>query len=304
MYSEFYDKHLRTFSTEQADCESQPLPLFGSFPELFRIFQQTTGLKLELVKSQTPVIHSELPNDEILKKSLADLYFANDSNFLLKIPIEVIPESLSVQLVLSQENDKTPFIAPQIAVSWAKAIADVLAETYRLTLALRQSESEIAALTTASQPIHLDTSKRFSQRLTSLLKKGAITIDCQAASLYLLDNETTSLKLRSCWGLPDERLTEPARPLRGALADLEALLGNAVILNESYLYELWKAPECFSTSICVPIQSSNAILGTIWFFSDQKNDFCIQDLQILEIVSGRIALELEHFALVNSQKVI
>ena len=124
----------------------------------------------------------------------------------------------------------------------AEPLADALGKLWGELLATRhalwQREAELAA----GVPLVLRRRRRdmppLGERLEAVLRGGAEAIGCQAAALYLLDPATTELKLRSSWGLPRKRLTDPARPLRGALADLEALLGHAVVLTDDRVARL------------------------------------------------------------------
>jgi len=139
-----------------------------------------------------------------------------------------------------------------------------------------------------------------AQRLESVLKGGAEAIGCQAAALYLLDEATSELKLRSSFGLPRRRLLDPARPLRPALADLEALLGHAVVMNEPALFDYWKVPEQgYRSAVCVPVSSPSMPLGTLWIYSDRVRDFSDAETNIVEVVAGRLASELERETLVE-----
>ena len=63
--------------------------------------------------------------------------------------------------------------------------------------------------------------KHLAARLEAVLRAGAEAVGGDAIALYLLDEATTELKLRCSWGLPFDRLVAPARPLQGAVADLE-----------------------------------------------------------------------------------
>jgi GAF domain-containing protein len=135
--------------------------------------------------------------------------------------------------------------------------------------------------------------------LFNLLKEGAKVVDCHAASFYVLDTKSNTLKLRSCWGLPEERLLCPPRLLQNSMADLEAILGQVVILNEDYLFEVWESPEDFPAAVCVPVSSPMSIIGTLWFFSDVRRDFSEHDIRLLEIITGRLAAELERASLLR-----
>jgi phosphoserine phosphatase RsbU/P len=164
--------------------------------------------------------------------------------------------------------------------------------------ALWRREAELAA----GVPLvpHREEEKHLAARLEAVLKGGAEAVGCVAAALYLLDEGTTELKLRSCWGLPFDRLTAPARPLPNAIADLEALLGHAVVLNDPETARMWHMPEDFPTAVCVPVSSPTTLLGTLWVFCNQQRDFSDRQTNILEVVSGRLAADLEREMLMRS----
>lgn len=174
----------------------------------------------------------------------------------------------------------------------AAAIAELWQEMAGTRRALRDREAELAAAGVAFVS-HASEPERLAERLEAALRFAAENVGCQAAALYLLDPATTELKLRSSWGLPEGRFTERARPLRGAAADLEALIGHAVVLSDDQLWDLWKAPEQFAAGVCVPISTPTMPLGTLWFFSRHARDFGERETGLLEIVAGRVASDLE-----------
>lgn len=185
-------------------------------------------------------------------------------------------------------------VASAVDLDSAKCLADsfglVLCELERTRNALWQREAELAA----GVPVSVRTGEpHLAVQLEAVLRGGAEAIGCQAAGLYLLDEATSELKLRACYGLPRERLLEPARPLRGALADLEALLGHAVALEDVAALPHWKTPEDFPSAVCVPISSSTTPLGTLWMFSERRRDFSSEETNLVEIIAGRIASDLE-----------
>jgi serine phosphatase RsbU (regulator of sigma subunit) len=173
----------------------------------------------------------------------------------------------------------------------ASAIAGMVSELMQTRHALWQREADLAAgvplLPQREEEDHL------AARLQAAVKAAAGAVEGQAAALYLLDEGTSELKLRSCWGLPFDRLTAPARPLQGSLADLEALLGHAVVLENTALMPGWNAPEDFAAAVCVPVSSSTTILGTLWVFCNETRDFTDRQTNIVEIVAGKIASDLE-----------
>jgi serine phosphatase RsbU (regulator of sigma subunit) len=173
----------------------------------------------------------------------------------------------------------------------ALAIGGLLSEINRLRHSVWQREAELAAGVPvlprdASEP-HL------ADRLEAVLKGGAEAVGCVAAGLYLLDETTSELKLRACWGLSHDRLLAPARPLRGAMADLEALVGHAVVLEDTSVLPHWRCPEEYPAAVCVPVSSPSIPLGTLWVFSEHSRDFTPQETNLLEIIAGRLAADLE-----------
>ncbi|MDX1943959.1 MAG: SpoIIE family protein phosphatase [Pirellulaceae bacterium] len=173
----------------------------------------------------------------------------------------------------------------------AQAIGALLEETNQLRHALWQREAELAAgVPVSARP---DDEPHLAERLESVLQGGASAVGCQAAALYLLDETTTELKLRALVGLPADRLLAPPRPLRGAMADLEALVGHAVVLEDTSLLPHWRCPEDFPAAVCVPVSSPTMPLGTLWMFCDEPRDFSPEQTNLIEIVAGRLAADLE-----------
>jgi len=93
--------------------------------------------------------------------------------------------------------------------------------------------------------------------------------------------------------LPLDRLTAPARPLQGAMADLEALLGHAVVLEDPQLMKKWAPPEPFASAVCVPLSTPTTLLGTLWVFCNRRRDFDDRQTNLIEMVAGRLAADLE-----------
>ncbi len=184
------------------------------------------------------------------------------------------------------------------AMELAATLAQTIGELSQTRQALRKREAELAA----GVPVvsHRAEEAHLAARLEAVLRAGAESIGCQGAALYLLDAATTELKLRAAWGLPQERFMQPARPLKGAVADLEALAGSAVALEDDMLRDFWKVPEPCGSAVCVPVSSPTTILGTLWFFCSAPRDFSDQQTNQAEIMAGRIAADLEREMLLTA----
>ncbi len=179
----------------------------------------------------------------------------------------------------------------------AQAVGELIDEVHRAQATVWQREAELAA----GIPVTLrpDEQQQLAYRLESVLRGGAEVLGCDAAALYLLDDATSSLKLRAAWRLPKSRFLEPPRPLRGAVADLEALVGHAVALENTALLPHWRVPEDFPAALCVPVSSASTPLGTLWFFAQATRPFSPQQTHLAELVAGRIVSDLEREVLVR-----
>jgi phosphoserine phosphatase RsbU/P len=184
-----------------------------------------------------------------------------------------------------------PHCSPEAASHLAAAISRLFGQLTKTRQIVRHRDAELAA----GVPVIArgEDSEQLAELLESVLRAGAEACECQAAALYMLDDATTSLKLRSSIGLPVERLLQPPRPLKGAIADLEALLGHAVALERASAFGPWRVPEEFAAALCVPVSSPTIPLGTLWFFSDRPRDFTDRQTNLAELVAGRLAAELE-----------
>lgn len=180
-------------------------------------------------------------------------------------------------------------------------VVDLERELERTRRALRRCEAELAAgvpLVPQPQP-----QRHLAERLEAVLKGIAEALGCSAAAVYLLDAATTELKLRTAWNLPFERFLESARSLPGAVADIEALAGHAVVLEDVTHYGAWNLPNVAGRSaVCVPVSSPSVPLGTLWLFAAEPRTFSDQEVNLVEIGAGRIASDLEREMLMTETR--
>lgn len=178
------------------------------------------------------------------------------------------------------------------------AMNGLLQELEKTRHELWKREGELAAAFPLIQ--HQNEDGHLAKRLESSVASAALAVDASAAALYLLDESTQSLKMRSCWGLPTSRLLKPARELQNSIADLEALLGHAVVLEDTSSLRHWNPPEDYPAAACVPVSSATTPLGTLWVFNSEKRDYSEKDTNLLEVVAGRLAAELEREVALSS----
>jgi len=162
---------------------------------------------------------------------------------------------------------------------------------------LRYREAELAA---AVPVVSVDDDgAHLAERLEAVLSGTANMLQCYAAGLYLLDEATTSLKLRAQVGLGPKALLLPPRRLEDAIADIEALAGHAVVIDDTTSLSHWNVPEESESAICVPISSATTILGTVWMYRDIQSDFTPTEQNLAEITAGRLAADLERAVLIQ-----
>lgn len=175
----------------------------------------------------------------------------------------------------------------------------LLAEIDRLRIAVRQREAELAThIPVVAHPA----ADHLADRLEAALASAVEVTGANAAGLYVLDDATSELKLRSSHNLPQSRLLDPPRLLEGSLADLEALSGNAVVLEDTKLLPHWPCPEDVPSAVCIPVATSTTPLGTLWVFADESRDFTDRETNLLEIIAGKLAVDLERDQLIAERR--
>ena len=272
--------NLKIYAEHVPNAVDPAVSELGKVCELFQSFAAATGWSL---------------------RYLPGTFSGKTSDRLWSVPVErdgaIAPGHLVAERIAADLADLSGPTPRAVVEPLVCSIARLLAESLHLRHVLWLREAELAA----GVPMvpAADEEKHLAARLESVLKGGAKAVGCQAAALFLLDEATTQLKLRSTWGLPLERLLAPARPLRGAIADLEALLGHAVVLDDPATIAHWRLPEEFPSAACVPVSTPTTLLGTVWFFSTKQRSFNDRQTNILEVVAGRIAADLEREVLLR-----
>jgi len=298
------DSCLQKFPVERLAPEPNEVPYIASVPETVLAFRRAVGydLRFERFHSSTP----DVLKNKSVEESRQNACFKSDETLIGPFDkverFAVVDDSKKKlgELVLRRSPELRPQLDWNSACELVESLSSVLSENYswRAKLAERESELALCAAELDAEKAPVYTRAKTSTRLRDILRVGARALGAfDAASLCVLDSATTSLKTRVVWGLPDDRYLEPPRPLRGARAEIEALTGNAVVLNDDDSVERWKAPEDFPCSVCVPVVSETTILGVLWFFSNIKRRIGVRELETLGLISGRVVDALERESL-------
>lgn len=311
---------------QRVDSDARPcLPTIdsmGSLPALLRSYGKILGWTFRFVprKGENPSIwerifqrdelNSALPVDEAMALSAPALRIHQPAEF--DADEQSCQPSSSVPVEIRLSDGKTHEVGDieyysngdvwqsfgALAHQAASAIADMVGEALSTRYQLWRRESELASKS-AMSACHHNEDRQLAFLLQDILHGAADALGCVAAAMYLLDDKTSVLKLRSCWGLPTERLWEPARSLNGSAADLEAMLGHSIALEDEDAMQQWRSPEDFPSGLCVPIISQSNILGTVWFYSQNLRRFSKRHIQMAELIAGRLSAELERDALLG-----
>ena len=247
--------------------------------QLYRAFQQVTGWRL----CDNSARSARRTSESATRRQADGSYFVIDSPC---------------------DSTAVPFrhrTTREAAQQLANQIGGLMSHMNDVQAALWQREAELAtAVPVVSQ---VDPHEwQLAGRLEATLKGGAEALGCVAAGLYILDDATSHLKLRCQWGLPADRFLAPPRELAHCMADLEALAGNAVVIEDTKQLSHWNPPESFPAAVCVPVASPNVLLGTLWMFAPETRDFSAKETNLIEIVAGRIASDLEREILLRENE--
>lgn len=197
----------------------------------------------------------------------------------------------------AQTQHDSPSVNHELAERLAWAASELARRLEQAQTAHRAQEAELAV--TATPTGTTDQPSRLLQRLERLLKQAAAATGCDAAGLYLLDNDTTSLKLRASFGLAADRIAAPARTLRGSRGDVESLVREVVLIDDlaGTLATTWNSPEAFASGIVTRVEEDDLPIGTIWLWSKQPREFTPQDGEAAQLAALSIASELSRAAL-------
>lgn len=273
---------LRLHVEEEALAPSTPNSGNPIIEEMVELFPQITGWEIQLNHSRPPA-STELissPNSSSRNKSSLNI-------------IDMYSELLPGEHCSSRQK----------CDSFVEAINGLLDQLQQTQDQLERLNADLATAIPVSSVQDSDGDALLSN-LEKILQQGLTGLNFAAASIYLLDDATSELNLRIQVGLPASRLLAAPRSLKDAKADLEALLGNSVMISNTADHQQWNLPEQdFQSAICIAIATHSTPLGTLWLYSENQTGFSESDLAIAELVSGRISAEIEREAAIREGSV-
>ena len=194
------------------------------------------------------------------------------------------------------ELDAAPIVAKSMAERLANSASSLAQQLQQARDALRRQSAELSSRAAIIQGD--DSRDRLATAIESTLCDVATATDCQAAQLFLLDDDTKTLATRGAYGLPESRMSELPRDLKGSRGDLEAMVQGLVAINDlnETTIDTWNCPETAASAICVSVVNADVPIGTLWIYSTEKTEFTSAHLAAAKIAAANIGLHLQQAA--------
>ena len=190
------------------------------------------------------------------------------------------------------DQEMLPVVVEADAIELANVAKEMSSEIERLRASLRRSEMELA--TSVAAGLAPERVESAANRVDQVLKMTLTACGFEAAAIYMLDDDTQYLKTRVVVGLPDDRLNAEPRMLRGSRGDLEALVQEAVLIDDltGVMGPTWNAPEDAGAAICTALFRGDLPIGTLWFFRETPLTLNESHAAIAKMASQLITLLL------------
>lgn len=200
--------------------------------------------------------------------------------------------AVEMDLMEDDPTDSIPAVVKEDAAALASMAAAIERENNQLQSLVRRQEIELAAHATAQ--LDPQRSEAAMDMVHKTLQQAITAAGFDAAAIYMLDDDTQYLKTRAVVGLPPDRLVGEPRTLRGSRADLEAMVQDAVLMDDlnGYAGETWNPPEPVGAAVCTSIFKGDLPIGTLWLFSQQPRKLDQSFSAIAQMASSQITLHL------------
>lgn len=136
--------------------------------------------------------------------------------------------------------------------------------------------------------------------LQALTTDVAKAIGVKAATIRLLDEERTNLKLVASYGLSEKYLNKGAISAEKSIA--EALMGKPVVVKDASAdkgvqYKKEKQEEGIVSILCVPIKAKEEVIGVLRLYSATPRDFTEDDIMQVTALAYQGGLAIQNAGL-------
>ena len=226
----------------------------------------------------------------------------------LQSKMELLP-TVSHEAAESEGGALDLGISKIAAARLAESAAEIAKELCQTRDAIKRQQAELASHAT-SIGSQFDAASIACQ-IENALCNAVGGSECQAAAMYVLDDETQYLNTRAVYGLPSQRLAEASRELRGSRGDLEALVGDVIAIENASAgpIDTWNCPEDFDSALCVALKVDDVPIGTMWLFRDHVGEFTEAQKAVARLAASQLTLllrrpEAEHLVQGKSESPI
>ncbi|MEZ6093202.1 MAG: GAF domain-containing protein [Pirellulaceae bacterium] len=165
---------------------------------------------------------------------------------------------------------------------------------------LRFANVELSA--NAVQRVALTDAQKLDTLFHQLLVSACELTGFDSAAISVWNPNAGDMAFRVVNGQHFDEHLGVKRALKDSKVDLEALAGSVVVLTKKSEMAVWNAPANCQTAVCIPISSLDNLIGTLWLTSERRKNVSDSQCNLLEIIAGRIASELERVSLVTKIK--
>lgn len=261
----------------EPETNSQPSPL-DSF---WDAYTEVTGWRVDPSETKTRSVTSAA-------EPPATDHSAANQPAGVPAPMSLLPAFASDSMMTADDIDEIPAVSQSCASRLATAATRLTDQLRASQEALRNQEIELAAR--AAVVAGSDRLANLADAVEQSLSDACLATNCQAAAIYMLDDDTRLLSTRSIFGLPHERLAEAPRELKDCRGDLEALIQGVVLIDrvDNGTVDTWRSPEDYEAAICVCLTHNELPIGTIWLFADNHREFGNADAAVARLLAGQV----------------
>lgn len=217
-----------------------------------------------------------------------------------KQSVALLPAVAMEPMMTAEDLAEMPQVSEQNARGLAEAALMITDDLRVSRQRLRRQAAELAAR--AAVVVTESDQLKLAKAIERILADASMACGCQAAALYLLDDDTSQLSLRFSHPVAAEPIDADVRELRGSRGDLEALVQGVVAIDcLGGPIDTWNAPCAAESAICASVSVDDLPIGTLWLFSDEPRSFGEAAIAAARMAASHVARELS-FATVQSSR--
>lgn len=247
-------------------------------PRLCRQFSQATGWQLRFLPAGDPeqIAISPAESDDDLCCWSTEITDGVETTGCLRLDP---PE---------RGQPETPFV---LATDLAEGLAEMLGKLAAMQRRLEMRSRDVSVLVDSKPPTQPHDTVAWA--LGHLLKAAVRLTNSRAAAFFLLSSDTNRLTLRAAQHIESTAVPHPVRELVATTPDLRALARQPVrFVTESAVTNEWLPDSC-RAGLCVPVQSNEIPVGTLWLFDRRSHVYSHREEQVATAIAVQVAGILE-----------